>query len=196
ALLSGCSAGGLAVILRCDDFGNMFTLSTKVKCLSDAGFFLDAIDVSGGRSLRRLYAGVVKLHNLETKLPRYCLNRLNPTSCFFPQNLINQIKTPLFILNAAYDSWQIQESLAPKSADPSGRWNDCRLNYAKCNASQIQFLQGFRTRMVNLVKSFANTSKNGVFLNSCFAHCQTERYDTWYSKNSPAVKNKLWFFGS
>lgn len=27
--------------------------------------------------------------------------------CFFPQNLINRIQTPLFILNAAYDSWQV-----------------------------------------------------------------------------------------
>ncbi|CDY57270.1 BnaA03g59580D [Brassica napus] len=43
ALLSGCSAGGLAAILRCDDFGNMFYPSTRVKCLSDAGFFLDAL---------------------------------------------------------------------------------------------------------------------------------------------------------
>ena len=41
ALLSGCSAGGLAVILRCDDFGKLFPPSTRVKCLSDAGFFLD-----------------------------------------------------------------------------------------------------------------------------------------------------------
>jgi hypothetical protein len=80
ALLSGCSAGGLAVILRCDDFGKLFPPSTRVKCLSDAGFFLDAIDVSGGRSLRRLYAGVVRLQNLQTNLPQYCVNRLNPTS--------------------------------------------------------------------------------------------------------------------
>jgi hypothetical protein len=40
ALLSGCSAGGLAAILRCDEFRNLFPGSTKVKCLSDAGLFL------------------------------------------------------------------------------------------------------------------------------------------------------------
>lgn len=27
--------------------------------------------------------------------------------CFFPQNEVKQIQTPLFILNAAYDSWQV-----------------------------------------------------------------------------------------
>ncbi|XWS46363.1 hypothetical protein CRYUN_Cryun14cG0058800 [Craigia yunnanensis] len=40
ALLSGCSAWGLASILHCDEF--LFPKTTKVKCLSDAGLFLDA----------------------------------------------------------------------------------------------------------------------------------------------------------
>ena len=30
--------------------------------------------------------------------------------CFFPQNLINHITTPLFILNAAYDAWQVNST--------------------------------------------------------------------------------------
>jgi len=42
ALLSGCSAGGLASIIHCDEFRTLFPTSTNVKCLSDAGFFLDA----------------------------------------------------------------------------------------------------------------------------------------------------------
>lgn len=41
ALLSGCSAGGLASILHCDEFRDLFPRTTKVKCLSDAGLFLD-----------------------------------------------------------------------------------------------------------------------------------------------------------
>ncbi|KAF5204433.1 Pectin acetylesterase [Thalictrum thalictroides] len=61
ALLSGCSAGGLASILHCDEFRELFPATTKVKCLSDAGFFLDAIDVSGGHTLRNMFEGVVRL---------------------------------------------------------------------------------------------------------------------------------------
>lgn len=41
-LLAGCSAGGLAVILHCDRFRGLFPSSTKVKCLSDGGLFMDA----------------------------------------------------------------------------------------------------------------------------------------------------------
>ncbi|KAG4166162.1 hypothetical protein ERO13_A13G114000v2 [Gossypium hirsutum] len=183
ALLSGCSAGGLASILHCDEFRNMFPRTSKVKCLSDAGLFLDAVDVSGGRTLRSLYNGVVGLQ------------------CFFPQNLISNIRTPLFILNAAYDSWQIQSSIAPPSADPHGYWHECRLNHAKCSASQMRFLQGFRIEMLNVIKGFSQSRENGLFINSCFAHCQTERQDTWFAANSPEIRNKAiaiavgdWYF--
>ncbi|CAA0809425.1 Pectin acetylesterase 12 [Striga hermonthica] len=190
ALLSGCSAGGLASILHCDEFRGLFPATTKVKCLSDAGLFLDAVDVSGGHSLRTFFNGVVTLQNVQKTLPSFCTNKLYPTSCFFPQNLIANIKTPLFILNAAYDSWQVQESIAPPLADPKGEWRACKLNNAHCSPSQIQFLQGFRYHMLNAVKGFAYSKQNGLFLNSCFAHCQSERQDTWFADNSPVINNK------
>ncbi|XVF41685.1 hypothetical protein PTKIN_Ptkin01aG0299800 [Pterospermum kingtungense] len=190
ALLSGCSAGGLASIVHCDEFRNMFPRTTKVKCLSDAGLFLDAVDVSGGHTLRGIYRGIVGLQGVQHNLPRICTNHLDSTSCFFPQNLISHIQTPLFILNAAYDSWQIQSSIAPPSADPHGYWHDCRLNHAKCSASQIRFLQGFRTQMLNAIKGFSMSRENGLFINSCFAHCQTERQDTWFADDSPEIRNK------
>ncbi|TKY61638.1 Pectin acetylesterase 3 [Spatholobus suberectus] len=189
ALLSGCSAGGVASIIHCDEFQSLFPTSTKVKCLSDAGFFLDAVDVSGGHTLRNLFGGVVNLQEVQKNLPKSCLNQLDPTSCFFPQNLINHVQTPLFLLNAAYDAWQLQASLAPPSADPHGSWNDCKSNHAHCNSSQIQFLQDFRNQMLNDVKGFSGTSQNGLFINSCFAHCQSERQDTWFADDSPLINN-------
>ncbi|XP_004494485.1 pectin acetylesterase 3 isoform X1 [Cicer arietinum] len=201
ALLSGCSAGGLASILHCDEFRSLLPKSTKVKCLSDAGFFLDATDVSGGHTLRNMFGGVVTLQEVQKNLPKSCLNHLDPTSCFFPQNLIDHVETPLFLLNAAYDAWQVHESLAPHSADPHGSWSECKSNHAKCNSSQIQFLQDFRNQMLNDVKGFSTTSQSGLFINSCFAHCQSERQDTWFADDSPVI-NKMpvaravgnWFF--
>ncbi|KAL0675741.1 hypothetical protein Bca4012_003722 [Brassica carinata] len=197
ALLSGCSAGGLAAILRCDEFRDLFPGSTKVKCLSDAGL----ADVSGGRTIRNLYNGIVEFQSVKNNLPRLCTNHLDPTSCFFPENLISQMKTPLFIVNAAYDTWQIQSSIAPKSADPSGFWHDCRLNHEKCTSGQMRFLQSFRDQMLRVVKGFSMSRQNGLFINSCFAHCQTERQDTWFADDSPVISKKAvaiavgdWYF--
>ncbi|PRQ45021.1 putative pectinacetylesterase/NOTUM [Rosa chinensis] len=201
ALLSGCSAGGLASILHCDEFRDLFPTSTTVKCLSDAGMFLDAIDVSGGHTLRNLYAGVVSLQEVQKNLPKTCINHLDPTSCFFPQNLVANVKTPMFLLNAAYDAWQLQASLAPPSADPNGLWNECKSNHANCNLSQIQFLQDFRNQMLSAVKDFSMSRENGLFINSCFAHCQSERQDTWFADDSPVLESQAialsvgdWYF--
>ncbi|GAB4835585.1 Pectin acetylesterase 12 [Ancistrocladus abbreviatus] len=190
ALLSGCSAGGLASILHCDEFRNLFPGRTKVKCLSDAGLFLDVMDVSGGHTLRKFFQGVVTLQGVAKNLPPSCTNHLDPTSCFFPQNIIESVKTPLFLLNAAYDAWQVQASLAPPAADPHNEWHDCKLNHARCSASQIQFLQRFRHEMLNAVRGFSISQQNGLFINSCFAHCQSERQDTWFADDSPVLQNK------
>lgn len=37
---------------------------------------------------------------------------------------------------------QVQESVAPPSADYHWNWMECRKNYARCSSPQIQYLQG------------------------------------------------------
>lgn len=41
-----------------------------------------------------------------------------------------------------FPPFQLEESLAPQSADPNGYWKACILDRTKCNASQIQAFQG------------------------------------------------------
>nr|XP_028945736.1 pectin acetylesterase 12-like [Malus domestica] len=199
ALLSGVSAGGLLSILHCDEFRGLFLTATKVKCLSDGGFFLDEFDVSGERALRDHYSGVVGLQ-IFFSLANLHTEHLEPDKCFFPENFIANIRTPLFILNSAYDSWQIPYSLAPPSADPHGEWKTCRLNLSSCSASQMEILQGFRNQFLNAVKQFSVSKQNGMFINSCFTHLLTLQ-GTWFARNSPAVGNKTiaeavgdWYF--
>ncbi|GAB2235069.1 hypothetical protein Drorol1_Dr00004349 [Drosera rotundifolia] len=61
ALLSGCSVGGLAVFLHCDNFTAFLPSTTVVKCLSDAGFFLDIRDISLNYFMRSIFNDVVSL---------------------------------------------------------------------------------------------------------------------------------------
>ncbi|KAF3787380.1 Pectin acetylesterase 7 [Nymphaea thermarum] len=180
ALLSGCSAGGLASILHCDEFHELFPRGTRVKCLSDAGYFMDAKELA-------IYLYIKRGSNFSEALP---LVPLRWHKCFFPQNLVANIRTPLFLLNAAYDSWQLQASLATQPADPHGHWTACKMNPAHCDASQIGFLQGFRMSMLNSLRSFSSFRQNGLFVNSCFAHCQSESQDTWFADGSPTLGGK------
>ncbi|CAN8311658.1 unnamed protein product [Cochlearia groenlandica] len=201
-LLNGCSSGGLSSILRCDDFKGLFPVTTKVKCMSDAGFFLDTVDISGEHSLRRIYSGVVNTQGMQNMLPQTCTNHLDPTSCFFPQNIINQVKTPLFILNSGYDSWQIENAIAPLSADPRDSWHKCRSKF-KCKATQKKVMKGFKKSMLNALNTFSKKRKNGILIMSRWAHCLAERQDTWLpllprdkkkQKQGVAVAVGNWYF--
>lgn len=52
-------------------------------------------------------------------------------------------------------------------------------------------LAGFRNQMLNVIADFSKSPQNGLFINSCFAHCQSEKQDTWFSNNSPVIGNKV-----
>ncbi|XP_057837565.1 pectin acetylesterase 3 isoform X2 [Cryptomeria japonica] len=109
ALLSGCSAGGLATFLHCDDFRALLPRTATVKCHSDAGFFLDSKDISGTQHIRSFYNATANLQGVEKNLPQTCTSsQSDPNQCFFPQYLLPYIQTPIFVLNAAYDTWQDQ----------------------------------------------------------------------------------------
>ncbi|KAL4191514.1 hypothetical protein AMTRI_Chr07g80860 [Amborella trichopoda] len=203
ALLSGCSAGGLATFLHCDDLGKLLPRGAIVKCLSDAGFFLDASDVSGGHYFRSFIQSVVSLHGVEKNLTKNCTSVEDyPGQCFFPQYELPFLETPFFILNSAYDIFQFHNILVPSSADPHGDWNVCKLNPLKCDLHQFYVLQAFRINMIATLRSFNTSKTRGIFINSCFAHCQSESQDTWLGEKSPSVRHKTianavgdWYFG-
>ncbi|KAI3901249.1 hypothetical protein MKW92_040969 [Papaver armeniacum] len=181
ALLSGCSAGGLAALIHCDAFHEMLPKEVNVKCLSDAGFFLDEKDTSGERTMRSLYHAVSNLQ------------------CLFPQNFVKYIKTPVFLVNPSYDWWQILHILVPSASDHS--WLKCKRNIMDCNPSQIEILHGYRNSMLEQLKQFQRSRNVGMFINSCFSHCQTWMTNTWHSEDSPRINNKTiaeavgdWYF--
>uniref|UniRef100_A0A803NE82 Pectin acetylesterase n=1 Tax=Chenopodium quinoa TaxID=63459 RepID=A0A803NE82_CHEQI len=72
ALLSGDSAGGLAVFLHCDNFSRSLPGNATVKCISDAGLFLDIKDVAHNDTIRSLFHDVVSLQGVEQNLNQEC----------------------------------------------------------------------------------------------------------------------------
>ncbi|KAL6531329.1 hypothetical protein OROHE_014398 [Orobanche hederae] len=203
ALLSGCSAGGLAAFLHCDSFTDYLPKNASVKCLSDAGFFLDARDIAMNHSMRYFYKGVVSVQGVVKNLNKNCTDSTYPEQCFFPQYALPYIRTPFFILNSAYDVFQLHHIVVPPAADPHGHWYRCKLNPADCNAVQINTVQGFRKYMLETLRPFfVNSTRGGVYINSCFTHCQSETQDTWFAPDSPRLHNKTiaeavgnWYFG-
>ncbi|XP_022682149.1 pectin acetylesterase 5 isoform X2 [Setaria italica] len=202
ALLTGCSAGSLAALLHCDNFRGRFPQEVAVKCLSDAGFFIDVKDLSGERSMRSLINGVVHLQNVREVLPKDCLQNKDPTECFFASELIKSISTPTFILNSDYDSWQIRNVLAPSGSYPQQAWSSCKADIRNCSSTQIDVLHGFKNKLVSEMKVAEDNKNWGLFIDSCFTHCQTPFHITWHSPISPRLGDKTiaetvgdWYFG-
>ncbi|XP_021855902.2 pectin acetylesterase 8 isoform X3 [Spinacia oleracea] len=187
AILSGCSAGGLTSILHCDSFRALLPIGTKVKCLSDAGYFINVKDVSGASHVASYFNQIVKLHGSARSLPASCTRNLRPDLCFFPQYMAKKIRTPLFILNAAYDSWQMKNILAPAAADPRGVWSDCKIDIKNCSTNQLTVMQDFRSEFLTALSKLGKSPSRGLFINSCYAHCQTETQETWFSHDSPSL---------
>ncbi|XP_011653633.1 pectin acetylesterase 5 isoform X3 [Cucumis sativus] len=201
ALLSGCSAGGLATLIHCDDFRELLPKDATVKCLADAGFFLDEKDVSGNHTMRSFYHHVFNLQRTGKSLPKDCTSTDEPSKCLFPQEIIKHISTPLFIVNPVYDFWQIQNVLVPNALARTGSWQKCRLNIHKCDHAELEILQGFRDSLLKALDEFKHNKEGGLFVNSCFIHCQTWMSETWHSPNSPRINKRTiaeavgdWYF--
>ncbi|KAJ6747111.1 PECTIN ACETYLESTERASE 4 [Salix koriyanagi] len=201
ALLSGCSAGGLATLIHCDDFRERLPKDATVKCLADAGFFLDEKDVLGNYTMRSFYQDVIQLQGVAKSLQKKCITRMDPYKCLFPQEIIKETRTPIFLVNPAYDFWQIQHILVPDASDPQGYWKRCRMNLRYCNPSQMEILLGFRSSLIKALSDFQQKKEGGLFINSCFSHCQTWMAETWHSSTSPRINGKTiaesvgdWYF--
>ncbi|KAF7825674.1 pectin acetylesterase 5-like [Senna tora] len=224
ALLSGCSAGGLATLIHCDEFRELFPEDANVKCLSDAGgavsFSLSCTLFISNALLIKLAEYVSIYQVLQKVCTRIVLLKWNRTrqlsndllysipstydlqlQCFFPEEIVKNIKTPVFLVNPAYDYWQIQHVLVPEGSDPHDHWKSCRLSISNCNNDQLDVLQGFRSSMLKAMNSFQQQKGHGMFINSCFIHCQTVQEETWHSANSPKINNKTiaesvgdWYF--
>uniref|UniRef100_A0A453GWD1 Pectin acetylesterase n=1 Tax=Aegilops tauschii subsp. strangulata TaxID=200361 RepID=A0A453GWD1_AEGTS len=121
--------------------------------------------------------------------------------CIFPREVAKGIHTPMFILNPAYDVWQVEHVLSPEGSDPEHLWQNCRLDITKCDSKQLETLQGFRKELLDALSEFKKKKDWGMFINSCYIHCQSMNSLTWHSPSAPRINNKTiaesvgdWFF--
>ncbi|KFK38327.1 hypothetical protein AALP_AA3G099800 [Arabis alpina] len=201
AILTGCSAGGLAALIHCDYFRDHLPKDAVVKCFSDGGFFLNLPDVLGNPTMENFFNDVVNLQGVDKSLDQSCVAKMDPCKCMFPHEFLKNIRTPVFLVNAAYDSWQIEHVLVPVSADPDKSWAKCRLNIKECDAEQMKVLHGFRSSLMDGIGEFHQNKVGGMFIDSCFSHCQSVAPETWHSPTSTRIENKTiaesvgdWFF--
>ncbi|WMV43116.1 hypothetical protein MTR67_036501 [Solanum verrucosum] len=134
-------------------------------------------------------------------LPPSCTSTMEPSLCFFPQNVISFIETPLFIINSAYDAWQINNTLVPSNLDPQHIWEHCKVRISNCTLSQRTTIKAFGVEFLKAFDGLTPCNTRGYFINSCHTHAQIVMPVYWFSTSSPRILNKTiaeavgdWYF--
>ncbi|XP_019186387.1 PREDICTED: pectin acetylesterase 8-like [Ipomoea nil] len=162
AILSGSSAGGLAVILHCDRFQSLLPTGTKVKCFSDSAYFLHEDHLRGEKQFDIVFERLITLHGSGQMLPSFCTDIfLKPSLCFFPQYILSNIKTPLFIAMSSFDQIQVKYNLSPK--------HHVCLVYQNCTLVEANEIEALRLEFLDALPR-GNPSSRGIWVTSCIAH--------------------------
>ena len=152
-VVSGSSAGALAVYLHIDAVAQRLSPHTRVRGLSDSGFFVEyeaqnADNFTG--AMRWIYA------NLNASLNAECVAQSaegERSRCMFAQNSAPFVRTPVLALQSQFDSYQIESILD--------------VGYGETQA--IEAYGDNLTRILN--DSFvATNAEHAVVLDSCCHH--------------------------
>ncbi|XP_042023195.1 pectin acetylesterase 7-like isoform X2 [Salvia splendens] len=185
-ILSGRSAGALATILHCDGFRARLPIACRVKCLSDAGFFIRAENVPYADYREQFFASTITLHKISRFLPATCTKRMDPNLCLFPENIVGDVRTPLFILNSAFDYFQVKNRLVPDSSPDWERWEMCSNNLSFCTSSDKQLITDFGDAFFKGVRRILKNPSGGMFIDACYIH--SVAYDERYWSPNSTVK--------
>lgn len=66
----------------------------------------------------------------------------------------------------------------------------------ECHTDQIDLLTyyihtDFRNSLLRALGEFQNIKEGGMFINSCFIHCQTWAAEIWHSAKSPRINDRV-----
>ncbi|KAK4387712.1 Pectin acetylesterase 11 [Sesamum angolense] len=201
AILSGGSAGGMATIYHCDGFRTLIPGATRYKCIADSGIFTpaDKKDLIGYEKRVHRFDKLIAFHGTDKFLPKSCTSKMNVNLCHFPENVVRDIQTPLFIIESSYDSFQIYTGLDPGLPYNETTWYGCGNDLDFCTCPQIQSMKEFRAEFLKTLQAIAKSSSIGMFVHSCHIHGHFLNFHGW--DPSPLLQNKTiakvigdWYF--
>ncbi|CAI6004373.1 unnamed protein product [Closterium sp. NIES-64] len=203
-LFSGCSAGAQAVAMTCDAMARALP-SASVKCLMDAGFFLDTPDIQGRLTWRQSVERLFKFHRMGLGIPPACrqAHAKEPWKCLLPQYNLPFLRTPLMVVNSLQDEIAVKMTFAPPLINGSVRIQKCMDNSPLCPAPYRTALHLYQSRLARTVLGIQRVKRQqGVwfesFLMNSTSHCSAV-YGEWVGKvdvlgrQLPKVVEQ-WFF--
>jgi hypothetical protein len=190
-VLAGDSAGGLSTFLHADRVAARLALEapgcTHVRAAPQVGFFLDHDNFahdehSYGAKVKHIYAMQNLTFGADGGLMAACQAAYpdSPHYCFMSPHMQRFVKTPFFIFNSKYDTWQLTNTLQIKWLDGEGE--DAVLEYGEDFMKQLEpvFVE----------------SANGAFITSCMCHgCPWFDSSLELKNGTPMQLYADWLFG-
>eukprot|EP00038_Savillea_parva_P019872 m.29423 g.29423 ORF g.29423 m.29423 type:complete len:420 (-) comp4592_c0_seq2:309-1568(-) len=161
-LYSGCSAGGLTTYLHTDYVAGLMPPTIKTLALADAMFAVEHNSFNRGPLYPDRMSWGYTAWNSSASVNQACLASYgaeNGYKCMFGANAAAFVKTPLFVLNSKYDTWQEKAIIGV----------NCTIK--ECPPDEQKFWSAYSDIMVS--KAQALPPQHGVFLGNCPNHCQT-----------------------
>ena len=165
-VLSGTSAGGLAVMLHTDYIRDRLPDHVQLHSLADSGFFLDVPNRKGKTAFRKTMQNVFKLHDCTSGVNQACVSKMSAKDlwkCIFPQYFLKFVQTPLYMVNPIFDSWQLANI---KNVN-------CAFHVEKCTEQEKREISQFgQTAMSALLRALHRSAAVQMFADACVDHGQ------------------------
>ncbi|CAD8159567.1 unnamed protein product [Paramecium pentaurelia] len=187
-LVSGCSAGGLAVFSWIQYIKNHLPSNVLVLAAPDSGIFLDLQPYDGAQAASdRRQKQYHKLANEEVDpLNEQCVKSYpnEKWKCHFAQYLIQFINVPIFFMQSLYDTACIPNILHIYNA-----WD---YTLKRCDYKERSCIEAMRKQIINLIndRKLADP-KTGAFGVSCLEHCFTQK-SIFYTPNWAIPNGSQW----
>ncbi|XP_035689063.1 pectin acetylesterase 8-like isoform X2 [Branchiostoma floridae] len=194
-ILSGVSAGGVAVMLHADYVRSRLPARVTYHALPDAGFFPDTRNITGHEHIRTLYQRSFTMQNCSGGVDDDCIKDKTEEmqwQCYIAQYAYKYVQTPMFIANSGYDYWSL--------------WfvYHLRCHPEQCPPEKQDKLEEFHQKILAITSQVRKSEKDGIFLPSCFIHSLTsfgytwtdylvsgtslrDAFHKWYTGKTPAV---------
>lgn len=163
-ILSGGSAGGLAVFYNLDHLVTLLPSSVRVTGFPDAGFFMDApnyvADFQGADPVWNVTGSGGTNANCLAAYPA-----AEAWKCLLAPFILEHIQADIYIMNSAYDAWQIGNNQVGCVSTASKPCNDASV-------------QAYGTALKARVRAglAAKKTAGGAFIDSCYVHEQNVNY--------------------
>ncbi|XP_070539058.1 uncharacterized protein [Ptychodera flava] len=187
-IIGGVSAGGIAVYIHADYIKSKLPVSTTVQAFSDAGYIPDIRNITNFQNIRIVFQRIYNFQQVKGSLNKACLDandRSSQWKCFFPQYSFQYIKTPMFVLNSAYDYWTLWYAL------------DLRCYHSECDTKGKYYYTYYQKEFMALMQQVFSSTKDGVYISSCYAHSQASNGEwTNYIVNGTTPQEAFsdWYF--